>query len=757
MPVFTRSANAATDSPSAAPTPPPTLSVLLSENFARLPIDQQRMYLEKVARKEPLVAVHYAAIKAGIDPKALERVAFVESSGGVQTRGAANEFGALQILPSTWREVSRKYKIPYDPSSEWLAIEAGARYFKEQLDRFRDPDLAAAAYNAGPSRVARLLRLGLSKEAVLSQLPETTQKYVKKVSDEKGKAPLPTAPAPVVPLAEPGAEPPQAPASSRTPSPPWASGPTRASESPQPIEIRPYALYSPPQDGEQRAQSWAQLIGEMAARAAAGVASAPGGPPGAAISGTGAAIARLLGGKDLLSPEGAADVLSSAAIGSIPGGGIMRAGSGAVQQAARQALRGGVIGGAGLGAEEAIRQALSGEPDLQKIPERFAQGFGWGALFSLLMPPFGRGGTQGSRGPDQLPPPGRPVPSPPLPSSPLPSPQPGGSPPALTIPRRLAGSSPAPPPSGGPTRLLPPPTVTDPLPRVDDIPPFLWRGDDISLRPSSPPQGASAVIVSGGKTYHITPVLKKGGDVGVRVRVSGKGGGYVSLTDVPPAVRSRAEEVMRQAQAIRGEAAKMELSGELSPLGPRPSSAPEPSLTPQPSPPVKLSQEPPVKPSKEPPAPPPLRKGNEKPLKKQPAATSRPAATSKTAEPVYSIREPEYAPAGGYFEAPKTVSQRVFSLDPDEYAKEIVRVGRHGLRVYVPTLNRHGALEWDYNSLKNVENRDVLGAYHASIISRALDFGFLDRKYVIDQYRKGKFPALDRAAYKELRQRLLSR
>lgn len=751
MPLTTRSAIAATDNPPAAPPPPSTLDVLLSESFSRLPVDQQRQYLEKVARKEPLVAVRYAAIKAGIDPKALERVAFVESSGGIRTRGAANEFGALQILPSTWREVSRKYKIPYDPSSEWLAIEAGTRYFKEQLDRFRDPDLAAAAYNAGPSRVARLLRLGLSKEAILSQLPETTQKYVRKVSGEGGGPQPTTALAPVVPQAEPRIGQPRVPTPSSPPPPPQVSGPTQASESPEPIKLRPYAVYSPPQDDEQRAQSWAQLIGEMAARTAAGVASAPGGPPGAAISGTGAAVARLLGGKDILSPEGAADILSSAAIGSIPGVGMLRAGGG-IRQAAQQALRGGMIGGTGLGAEEAIRQGLSGMPEPQRIPEKFAQGFGWGALFSLLMPPLGRTGAQGARGPGQPPSPVRP----PAPAPPPPSAPPEGLLPTPTITGRPTGRPPTSLFPGRPTNLLPSSTEAAPLPRTDDIPPFLWQGDDIILRPPVRPQGAPTVIVSGGKAYHITPILKKGGDVGVRIRVSGKGGGYVSLTDAPPVVRSRAEEVMRQARAIRGEAAKMEISGELSPSQPQPPSTPEPPPTPQ------------AKPPQEPPVPPPLRKEGKKPSSsptptKQPPTPAKeppkkqPTTASKATEPVYSIREPGYAPLGGRFEAPKTVSQRVFSLDPDEYAKEIVRVGKSGSHVYVPTLNRHGTLEWDYNSLKNIESRDVLDAYHASIIGRAIDFGFLDRKYVIDQYRKGKFPALDRAAYEELRQRLLRR
>jgi soluble lytic murein transglycosylase-like protein len=54
----------------------------------------------------------------------------------------------LQVLPST----AEALRLDVDrPSSNVLA---GARYLKQLLDEFHSPDLALAAYNAGPTAVA---------------------------------------------------------------------------------------------------------------------------------------------------------------------------------------------------------------------------------------------------------------------------------------------------------------------------------------------------------------------------------------------------------------------------------------------------------------------------------------------------------------------------------------------------------------------------------------------------------------------------
>lgn len=85
-----------------------------------------------------------------LSPALLEAVVWQESrwrEGAISPAGAR---GLAQLMPGTARYLG------VDPDDPMQNLEGGARYLREQLDRFEgDLEKALAAYNAGPGRVAR--------------------------------------------------------------------------------------------------------------------------------------------------------------------------------------------------------------------------------------------------------------------------------------------------------------------------------------------------------------------------------------------------------------------------------------------------------------------------------------------------------------------------------------------------------------------------------------------------------------------------
>ena len=91
-----------------------------------------------------------AAARNGISTSLLVATAYEESRMNANARSGAGAQGLLQLMPATAHDLG--------VAGEGAAanIFAGARYLREQLNRFGDLDLALAAYNAGPTAIDRI-------------------------------------------------------------------------------------------------------------------------------------------------------------------------------------------------------------------------------------------------------------------------------------------------------------------------------------------------------------------------------------------------------------------------------------------------------------------------------------------------------------------------------------------------------------------------------------------------------------------------
>jgi len=116
-----------------------------------------------------------AAKQVGLDPNIMLHALYKETGGLKNPETAmskAGAYGPMQLMEATAKELGVNRKDVYEN------ILGGAMYLKQQVDRFKDPTLALAAYNAGPGRVSEMLKRNVGIES----LPRETQGYVRKAS-----------------------------------------------------------------------------------------------------------------------------------------------------------------------------------------------------------------------------------------------------------------------------------------------------------------------------------------------------------------------------------------------------------------------------------------------------------------------------------------------------------------------------------------------------------------------------------------------
>ena len=116
-------------------------------------------------------AVIKEAQRLGVDPSLALHVLYKET-GNLKNpetaKSGAGALGVMQLMPKTAKGLG------VDPLNPEENIRGGVTYLKQMYDKYQDPTLALAAYNAGPGRVDKALKSGQG----ISSLPRETQNYI---------------------------------------------------------------------------------------------------------------------------------------------------------------------------------------------------------------------------------------------------------------------------------------------------------------------------------------------------------------------------------------------------------------------------------------------------------------------------------------------------------------------------------------------------------------------------------------------------
>jgi len=90
-----------------------------------------------------------AARRYGVPVDLFNRLIQQESGWNPKAKSPAGAIGLAQLMPFTAR------KLGVNPNDPRENLEGGARYLKQQYNKFRSWRLALAAYNAGPEAVQK--------------------------------------------------------------------------------------------------------------------------------------------------------------------------------------------------------------------------------------------------------------------------------------------------------------------------------------------------------------------------------------------------------------------------------------------------------------------------------------------------------------------------------------------------------------------------------------------------------------------------
>ncbi len=117
-------------------------------------------------KKRIIKLIERIAGQYGVSVKLARAIAEIESDFNPNSISSASAKGVMQLMDETAREYG--VKNPFNPEEN---IRGGVRFLKHLIEKYHDPRLVAAAYNAGETAV--------DKYGGVPPYPET-ERYVKK-------------------------------------------------------------------------------------------------------------------------------------------------------------------------------------------------------------------------------------------------------------------------------------------------------------------------------------------------------------------------------------------------------------------------------------------------------------------------------------------------------------------------------------------------------------------------------------------------
>lgn len=146
--------------------------------------EKTELWIERSGKYTPMIRER---LRARGMPEDLIYLAFIESGYSTKARSHAAAVGLWQFIAETGKRYGLEVNSYIDERRDPIAsTEAALDYLQELYDRFGSWYLAAAAYNTGENRVARIMRETTGKERgtdadfwkIASRLPRETRNYV---------------------------------------------------------------------------------------------------------------------------------------------------------------------------------------------------------------------------------------------------------------------------------------------------------------------------------------------------------------------------------------------------------------------------------------------------------------------------------------------------------------------------------------------------------------------------------------------------